>query len=379
MKRALMYASVASMIQQFNMENIRLLLELGYEVDVVCNMEYGSTITSEKIDAMKRELEAMGVRVYHVPVPRKISAVGEILKSYRATRKLIRAHAYDLIHCHSPIGGLVCRIANRLSGRYGQAKMIYTAHGFHFYRGAPKTNWLLFYPVEWLCARYTDVLITINQEDYALAQSRMKAKQVTYVPGVGVNLSQYKYKPIQKETVRDVLDIGDNNDVIFLSVGELSARKNHEVVIRALAGLTNSRWHYLICGLGPLKEHLQQVIAELKLESRVTLLGFRNDIAEIMSISDIYVFPSFQEGLPLALMEAMASGLPVACSRIRGNTDLIDDEGGTLFDPACVDECRAAIQKCMSMTCAGAHNAEKIREFGSNAVNSYMKAIYSNN
>ena len=192
MKRALMYASVASMIQQFNMENIRLLLGQGYEVDGACNMEQGSTFTQEKIEAMKQELETMGVNVFHIPVPRNVTAVGGILKSFRASKQLMNERNYSVIHCHSPIGGMVCRLANRFSKGYGKTKMIYTAHGFHFYKGAPKKNWLMYYPVERICGHFTDVLITINREDFALAQKfRLKKNgSVQYVPGIGLNLSE---------------------------------------------------------------------------------------------------------------------------------------------------------------------------------------------
>jgi len=372
MKRALMYASVASMIQQFNMENIRLLLELGYEVDVACNMKCGSTITDEKVAAMKQELEAMGVHVFHVPVPRNVTAVGEILKTYQATLKLMKDRTYDLVHCHSPIGGMVCRLANRFSGRYGQAKMIYTAHGFHFYQGAPKKNWLLYYPVEWFCARYTDVLITINQEDYALAQKRMKAGQVVYVPGVGIDVEKFGNALGNRAVKRQELGVPEDTPLL-ICVGELNENKNHETVIRAIAGLDVS---CIIVGKGMLGSYLQAVIDEVGARDRVKLLGFRGDVDELYKAVDLFVFPSFREGLSVSLMEAMASGLPVACSRIRGNTDLIDVHGGVLFSPGSVDECRAAIQKCLAMPDAGLYNAEKIQQFGTNAVKMHVRAIY---
>ena len=314
-KRALMYASVASMIQQFNMENIRLLLADGYEVDVACNLQQGSTITPEKIAAMKAELEEMGVRVFHVPVPRKISAIRDIVTAFRKTRDIIAQGEYSLIHCHSPIGGVLCRLANRFSGRYGKARMIYTAHGFHFFKGAPLLNWVIFYPLEWFSSRYTDVLITINLEDFALAQKKMKAKQVVYVPGIGVDVTKFRNAAAASREARESLGLADG-EMLLLSVGELSVRKNHEVVLRALASLKLDAYQYLICGLGPLEERLREVVRELKMEDRVRFLGYRNDIPQIMNAADVYLFPSLQEGLPVALMEAMAAGKAVACSRI---------------------------------------------------------------
>ena len=376
-KRALMYASVASMIQQFNMENIRLLLADGYEVDVACNLQQGSTITPEKIAAMKAELEEMGVRVFHVPVPRKISAIRDIVTAFRMTRDIIAQGEYSLIHCHSPIGGVLCRLANRFSGRYGKARMIYTAHGFHFFKGAPLLNWVIFYPLEWFSSRYTDVLITINLEDFALAQKKMKAKQVVYVPGIGVDVTKFRNAAAASREARDPLGLADG-EMLLLSVGELSVRKNHEVVLRALASLKLDAYQYLICGLGPLEERLREVVRELKMEDRVRFLGYRNDIPQIMNAADVYLFPSLQEGLPVALMEAMAAGKVVACSRIRGNTDLIEKDGGVLFDPVNVEECADAIRSLLDADYGqmGRFNAEKIKGFSREAVEKQMFEIY---
>lgn len=377
-KKALMYASVASMIQQFNMDNIRLLQELGYEVDVACNMKQGSTITDEKVSLMKSELETMGVHVYHIPVPRSITNIKDIWKSFWITRKLINEQEYSLIHCHSPIGGMICRLANRLSKWYGQVRMIYTAHGFHFYKGAPQINWLLFYPIERICSCYSDVLITINQEDYALAKRKMKSKLCVYVPGVGVDLQKFKKVSLTEKSKFRILGVSDK-DTVLVSVGELSTRKNHEVVIRALSRLNNPNYKYFICGLGPLEHRLEKLILDLKMQSNIRLLGYRSDIAEILNMADVYVFPSLQEGLPVALMESMAAGKAVACSRIRGNTDLVDSNGGVLFDPHSVDDCTMAIDQLLHSNLAkmGEYNSNKIRGFSKETVRELMSKIYS--
>lgn len=377
-KKALMYASVASMIQQFNMDNIRLLQELGYEVDVACNMKQGSTITDEKVSLMKSELETMGVHVYHIPVPRSITNIKDIWKSFWITRKLINEQEYSLIHCHSPIGGMICRLANRLSKWYGQVRMIYTAHGFHFYKGAPQINWLLFYPIERICSCYSDVLITINQEDYALAKRKMKSKLCVYVPGVGVDLQKFKKVSLTEKSKFRILGVSDK-DTVLVSVGELSTRKNHEVVIRALSKLNNPNYKYFICGLGPLEHRLEKLILDLNMQSNIWLLGYRSDIAEILNMADVYVFPSLQEGLPVALMESMAAGKAVACSRIRGNTDLVDSNGGVLFDPHSVDDCTMAIDQLLHSNLAkmGEYNSNKIRGFSKETVRELMSKIYS--
>ena len=284
---------------------------------------------------------------------------------------------YSLIHCHSPIGGVLCRLANRFSGRYGRAKMIYTAHGFHFFKGAPLANWLVFYPLEWFCSRYTDTLITINHEDHDLAARQFRAGQVAYVPGIGVDLE--KYRPDSAGRAEKLAELGLNGaDTILVSVGELSVRKNHEVVLRALAREQDPHYQYLICGLGPLKEQLDRLVEELGISDRVHFLGYRNDIAQILNIADIYVFPSLQEGLPVALMESMAAGKAVACSRIRGNTDLIEAKGGVLFDPRSVDDCADAIDKLLSADYRqmGRFNLEKIRGFSRETVEKQMADLY---
>ena len=376
-KRALMYASVASMIQQFNMANIRLLLESGYEVDVVCNLEQGSTITPEKIAAMRSELEGMGVRVIHVPIPRKISAIGEIITSFRMSRQIIAQGEYSLIHCHSPIGSVLCRLANRFSDRYGKAKMIYTAHGFHFFKGAPLANWLIFYPLERFCSRFTDVLITINREDYTLAGAKMKAKQVTYVPGIGVDVKKFRSVPECRAAVRRELDVTPGQ-IVLLTIGELCTGKNHELVIRALAKLGRKDVRFVICGLGVLGDRLRELSCELGVQDQVTLLGYRTDIPAVLAAADAFIFPSLREGLSVALMEAMAAGKAVACSRIRGNTDLIEEQGGTLFDPRSVDDCANAIGRMLNADYEqmGRFNAQKILGFSRETVGRQMADLY---
>lgn len=378
MKRALMYASVASMIQQFNMENIRILLEQGYKVDVACNMEQGSTISVEKISEMKWELEQMGVECIHLPIPRKISAVKDIFASIKQTKKLISERGYTLVHCHSPIGGMICRLANCISGSYHKARMIYTAHGFHFYKGAPLKNWLLYYPVEWICSRFTDVLITINQEDYALAQKKMKAQKVVYIPGVGIDLSKFGTATVDKSAKRKELGIPDNA-TLLLSVGELNENKNHATVIRAIEHIPNV--FYIIAGKGGLQEHLQKVIYELGLKDRVKLLGYRSDIQELCCTSDIFCFPSYREGLGLAALEAMACGLPLVTSNIHGINDYSED-GVTGFKcaPDDVDGFTEAINKLILdkqlKTKIGNDNKNLVCRFDLNRVNEIMKGIY---
>ena len=205
--------------------------------------------------------------------------------------------------------------------------MIYQAHGFHFYKGAPLKNWLLYYPIEKWLARYTDALITINREDHKLAQRKLhlrKGGRVYYVPGVGIDLMKFHQTTADRSAKRRELGIPEDA-VLLLSVGELNKNKNHETIIRAIAQLDV---HYVIAGAGDLEQHLQDLIDTLGLGDRVKLLGYRTDVKALYDASDIFVFPSFREGLSMSVMEAMACGLPCVASEIRGNTDLLENSGG---------------------------------------------------
>lgn len=252
--------------------------------------------------------------------------------------------------------------------------MIYTAHGFHFYKGAPLKNWLLYYPVEKICSRWTDLLITINKEDYALAQRKMRAQKIEYVPGVGIDLSKFSVSKTDTSKKREEMGISESSTVL-LSVGELNQNKNHELVIKTLSTL-GENIHYVIAGEGDKKNYLNQLSNECGVEERVHLLDYRSDVKDLYSMSNAFVFPSFREGLSVSLMEAMASGLPCAVSRIRGNVDLIDKNGGALFDPHSVDECAQAIMSSLKGENYGMYNKEKIKKFSNAEVLNKMKLLY---
>ncbi len=376
MKKALMLSSVASMIDQFNMENIKILKSLGYEVHVLANFSFGNTTSDERTKEFKEELENMGIKVYNVPIPRKITAIKEMISSYKKIKKVCSENNYDILHCHSPIGGVLARFAFKDFRKKG-GKLIYTAHGFHFFKGAPIKNWIIFYPIEKFCSRYTDCLITINKEDYKRAKN-FKAKEVKYVPGIGVDTK--KIKDIKKN--RKILnEFNIKDEVVLVSVGELSNRKNHKVILKALEKVKGN-FKYIICGQGAKKEELIKLSKELNLQEKVEFLGYRQDVKEILKASDIFCFPSKQEGLPVALMEAMASGLPVICSDIRGNKDLIENKkGGYLLKSYDMDEYSIKIQELIENKVLreemGNFNLEKIKDFDRKKVNTIMEEIYN--
>lgn len=238
----------------------------------------------------------------------------------------------------------------------------------------------VYYPVERWLARYTDILITINKEDYARAKKSFKVGKVEHIPGVGIDMRAFSEVVIDKLEKCRELNI-PKGAFIVLSVGELNKNKNHEVVIRALAKINNHEIHYLICGQGGLENYLRDLAKELGLEKQVHLLGFRKDVAEIYKISDLFVFPSFREGLSVALMEAMANGLPLVCSEIRGNIDLIEDgKGGFLVEPTDLDGYSKYVDKLTSdkqlKMELGSFNIKKIEDYSVENVLSDMERIY---
>lgn len=375
--KALILASVASMIDQFNMQNIQLLLDNGYQVDVACNCKEGNTISDERVQSMIKRLADKGVPVIHVPIPRKITDVKGISKSITQVKKMCDENHYNLLHCHSPIGSVVARLAARNARKRG-TKVIYTAHGFHFYKGAPKKNWILFYPVEKICSRWTDVLITINKEDYAFAKKHMNAGRVEYIPGVGVDTKKFQLENFDKNRKRKELGILDD-DFFILSVGELNQNKNQEVIVRAIAKLNNPKIHYFIAGKGDKADYLKELAK--KLNVNLHLLGYRTDIVELLNTADVYAFPSYREGLSVALMEAMSAGLPCVVSKIRGNVDLIEDgKGGYLCSPNDVEGFVFAINELVgpinNRNLFSNNNKKTVKNFDIECVVKKMDNIY---
>jgi glycosyltransferase involved in cell wall biosynthesis len=363
--RILYVTTIGSTMNFFN-SFIKVLLEEGHTVDIATNAQ------TSQVPACYRE---WGCTIYQIDTSRSPISVGN-LKAIKQIRDIVDTNRYDIVHCHTPLAAMSTRFACMKSRRKG-TRVLYTAHGFHFYKGAPLKNWLLFYPVEKICARFTDVLITINQEDYIFAKRHLKAKRIEYVSGVGVDLKRFGEVTTEKQIKRSELGIPEDKVLLF-SIGELNENKNHETIIRAIA---NMDVHYMIAGTGKLQVYLQRVIDELMLGDRVKLLGFRNDIGQLCKAADIFVFPSFREGLPVSVIEAMASGLPCVASKIRGNMDLVAAEGGFLCAPDDVHGFANAIktlstdmQLCRSM---GVFNQSRAKEFDVLVVNKQLKKIYA--
>ncbi len=301
----------------FHLPYMRWFQKQGYEVHLCCRNDTGEPV---------QEVPYCD-RYFDLPFERSPFQKGN-LDVYRELKQIIDENDYAAIHCHTPVGGMLARLCARDARKRG-TKVIYTAHGFHFFSGAPLKNWLLYYPAEWLLSRWTDLLITINAEDERRAR-RFAAGQVALVGGVGVDLSRFD-PPADRRQVREMLGIPQDAKVI-ISVGEHSKRKNHETILRAAALLNHVQ--VLLCGWGEGLEQLKALAQELGIADRVRFLGYRNDVPVVLRAADVYVFPSLHEGLPVALMEAMAAGLPCVAAKVRGCTDLIcPEEGGFLVEP----------------------------------------------
>ncbi len=269
-------------------------------------------------------------------------------KNFKALRQMIRllkSNQYDIIHCHTPVGAMVTRLAALFSP---ESKVIYTAHGFHFFKGAPLLNNLVYKTVERFLARFTDVLVTINNEDYNAAQKfhLKKGGRVCYLKGVGVDTSRYANAAPDKDKICAGLGINPSSFIV-LTVGEFIKRKNYQTSIPAFAKADIPNSVYLICGKGRDEEQLKQLCKDYGVEDRVIFMGYRKDIEEIVKISDIFMLVSWQEGLPLAVVEAMAGGLPIIGSDIRGTNELVTNNG-FLHKPDDVNSFAEALKKLYS-------------------------------
>lgn len=369
MKKVLFVATVVKLhIMVFHIPYLEWFKKNGYEVHVAARNDYEN----------KNECNIPFCdKFFNLPFERSPLKKNN-LYVYKELKKIIDISEYTIIHCHTPIGGALGRLSACKARKKG-TKVIYTAHGFHFFKGAPLLNWLAYYPVERWLAKYTDVLITINKEDYEIAK-KFKANRIEYIPGVGIDTDKFKHIQINKEEKRKSIGIG-KNDFMIISVGELNKNKNHQVIVRAISELKNKKIKYVLCGQGPLETNLKELAGELGIEHQLEFLGFRNDISELMSVADLFAFPSYREGLSLSLMEAMASGLPVVCSNIRGNIDLIEDgKGGYLIKPNDIDRFFAAINTMINNPKKLAdfrnYNIIKIKGYRINKLISLMKDIY---
>lgn len=322
MKKLLFVSNISNNVGSFVVASIAAAKKCGFEFYYAANWDGA---TKEQIAEDEKKY---GIKIVHIDLDRSPYSTKNI-KAYKQLVDFINKEKIDYIHCNTPVGGVLGRLAGE---KCKVKKIVYEAHGFHFYEGAPKKNWMIYYPVEKWLAKKTDAIITINNEDFERAKTfKLKNNgQVYYVPGVGMDLSQYNVPDTVREIKRNELNLKDT-DFALISMGDLIDRKNYKIAIEVVAKLNNPHVHYFICGKGPEEVNLKKLAENLGVDKQVHFLGFRNDIKELLKASDTFLFTSKQEGLARSLMEAMASKIPCVVSKIRGNTELIvNNENGFL-------------------------------------------------
>ena len=324
--KVLLTATVQSHICQFHRPLVAMLHDHGAEVHVAARNNLAEK-NGLKLD--------FADKVFDVPFARSPKSPDNI-RAYKQLKKIIDKGGYDVIHCNTPVGGVITRLAAKGARKRG-AKVFYTAHGFHFYKGASRKNWLVFYPIERLMAGKTDKLITINTEDYALAKRKFPCK-VCYTHGVGVDASRYSVPtPKESQVLRAELGLTATQPII-LCVGELLPNKNQQMAIRAMVHMRKRHPDalLLLAGNGPEKDHLQALVNELHLGQNVMLLGYCTCLEKYQKCANVAVACSKREGLPLNVIEAQLSGVPVVATDNRGHRDLL--EGSAVGSLVTVDD-----------------------------------------
>ena len=350
-KKVLLTATVQSHICQFHRPLAEVLHAHGYEVHVAARDNLAEK-NGLKLDFAEK--------IYNVSFSRSPKSPDN-LRAYRELRKILEQEHYDVIHCNTPMGGIVTRLAARKARKQG-TKVFYTAHGFHFYKGAPKKNWLVFYPIEKLFSRITDTLITITHEDYALASKKFHCR-TAHMYGVGVDEQRYRaVSQEEREAVRQQLGFG-KHQVILLCIGELLPNKNQAMAVRMMEIVRKKHPDamLLLAGNGPQRENLEQLTEELGLQQNVRFLGYCTDLEKYQHAADLLVSCSKREGLPLNIVEAMLSGNPVVATQNRGHRELVQpEETGYLVD---VNDTEAMAQAVLELL----GDAEKRCHMGMNA------------
>lgn len=330
MKKVLMVATYGDFFAAFETNNIKILNDMGCEVHLCANWtDANYNYKYSKLDGLK--FKKINIEFDRSPYTLKN------FKNYKKLSNLMKQGNYYLLDCHNAVVGAYARLAAK---KNNISKVMYTAHGFQFYKKGPKKDWMIYYPIERFLSRFTDVLVVMNEEDNGVAQ-KFYSKELFFIHGIGVNLEKSNS---ESEKKLNRADFGiPRNSFVILSVGELSKRKNHEVVIEALKEMNDKDIYYLIAGEGQEKETLLKKISDANLSNNIKLLGFRTDVNSLNKMADIAIFPSLREGLMIAGIESLANGTPIIASNRKGLADYtIDYATGFRIEPKSV---RDVIQK----------------------------------
>ena len=372
-QKILILATTASMIQQFNMHNIVILQSLGAEVHVGTNFNTPGTITKQISKKLISTLEKRGVVCHQIDFMRGIGTHKNNKIVLNQVCKIIKSEGITGIHAHSPLGGII----GRRAAHKMHVKVIYTAHGLQFFKGGPLRDWIIFFPVEWFYAHWTNALITINTDDFHVSKY-LPVKKRYMIQGVGID--KVPFQDAKRENARCQMreKLGVNsNDYLIISVGELSKRKNHASVLKAIAKLHNPRIKYVIAGIGPEKNRLLNLSKKLGLEKNFRLLGYLNNLDDLYYAADLNVFVSKREGLGLGGLDGVAHGTYIIGTKDTGMSDyIVNPKIGMLMDsPTDINE----LAKKISVAYKEKRKMQDfsiVKQFEHENVDKEMKKIY---
>lgn len=311
----ILYVTTIGLTMCFFPEHIKMLLDEGHTVELACND------TESKVPEI---YQSLNLKIHTIPFSRSPLSKSNV-SAYKQLKKLVQEGQFDIVHTHTPNASAIVRLACRKLRKNG-LKVFYTAHGFHFYKGAPILNWLVYYPVEKMCSRWTDTLITINDEDYKRAKTKMHANRTEIISGVGVDLERFKNAAVDRIAVRNELGISPDAKVLIY-IAELNQNKNQTSLLDMMAEMTKIRQDVVLLLVGPgnMKQDLQEKAENLGISDKVIFTGFRKDIPQLLKASDVCVPSSIREGFGLNIIEAMACGVPVVAYDNRGHRTIIQD------------------------------------------------------
>jgi glycosyltransferase involved in cell wall biosynthesis len=368
-KKILICATVYTHIASFHKPDILMMLDKGYEVHVVANPDHGR----------KGEIQELGAICWDIPFSRSPFNKSNIT-SISLLRSLFKQHYFEIIHTHTPVASFVVRYTAR---NMKQGKVIYSAHGFHFFKGAPLINWILYYPMEYIASKWTDALIVMNEEDYNYGKKLGFGKQVNLfnLNGVGVDLSVFNSNTISGE-IREEINV-KSDDIMITCVSEFIPRKNHLLLLKVWEEVSKryTNVHLVLVGKGREEEMIKKIVFEKKIQN-VFFMGFRTDVSQIIADSDIIVLFSKHEGLPRCIMEAMACAKPVIVSDVRGSRDLVENNlNGYVVDIENIENITNSfynlIENSHTRTDFGQNGKEKILDYSLGNVLKDLEHIYS--
>lgn len=340
MKIVLFVATVYKFLN-FEKSDMELLKSMGYEIHTATNMDEAEWLKDDG------SLDVLVSKKNHINFSRKPFSHDTII-AYKQLKALMDKEHYDIIHCHTPVAAAISRLASRKTRRKG-TKVIYTDHGFHFHKHSGIKNWILYYPIEYISSIWTDMILAINKEDFGVIQN-FPVKEKRYIPGVGVDVQRIMSIHVDEKGLRKRFGIPDNIFLI-LSVGELSVRKNHEVIIKAISMIPQKDIYYLICGTGEKRLELENLASQLGVHDRILFAGqvSHDTVLGLGHIASIGAIPSLIEGLGLAGIETLAAGKPIVGSNVHGIKDyVIDNVTGISCPPHDVGAFRDAIMRLYS-------------------------------